>query len=99
MTTERDEGTEALVAAVLRGEPGAADRLLRYLTVHALDPGPLRQRAEAELAATHDELEDLLRQVREAGGDHAAARADVLLEERAGWWRLLHVARRVTRRQ
>ena len=98
MTTERDEGTEALVAAVLRGEPGAADRLLRYMTVHALDPGPLRQRAEAELAATHDELEDLLRQVR-FGGDHLAARADVLLEERAGWWRLLHVARRVTRRQ
>ena len=99
MTTGRDEATEALVAAVLRGDPGAADRLLRYMTVHAMDPTPLPQRAEAELAATHDELEDLLRQVREAGGDHAAARADVLLEERAGWWRLLHVARRVTRRQ
>ena len=98
MTTERDEGTEALVAAVLRGEPGAADRLLRYLTVHALDPGPLRQRAEAELAATHDELEDLLRQVR-FGGDHLAARADVLLAERAGWWRLLHLARRVRQRR
>jgi hypothetical protein len=94
MTTERDEGTGALVAAVLRGDPGAADRLLRYLTIHALDAASLRQRAEAELAATHDELEDLLRQVR-FGGDHFAARADVLLEERAGWWRLLHVARRV----
>jgi hypothetical protein len=94
MTTRRDEGTGALVAAVLRGDPDAADRLLRYMTVHATDPRPLRQRAERELAATHDELEDLLRQVR-LGGDHLAARADVLLEERAGWWRLLHVARRV----
>ena len=98
MTTGRDEATEALVAAVLRGDPGAADRLLRYMTVHAMDPTPLPQRAEAELAATHDELEDLLRQVR-FGGDHLAARADVLLEERAGWWRLLHVARRVRRGQ
>jgi hypothetical protein len=98
MTTDRYEGTEALVAAVLRGDPGAADRLLRFLTVHALDPAPIRQRAERELAATHDELEDLLRQVR-FGGDHLAARADVLLEERAGWWRLLHVARRVRRGQ
>jgi hypothetical protein len=82
MTTERDEGTEALVAAVLRGDPGAADRLLRHMTVHAINSGPLQQRAERELAATHDELEDLLRQVR-FGGDHLAARADVLLEERA----------------
>jgi hypothetical protein len=98
MTTERYEGTEALVAAVLRGEPGAADRLLRFLTINALDPRPLRQQAEAELAATHDELEDLLRQVR-FGDDHLAARADVLLEERAGWWRLLHAARRVRRGQ
>ena len=58
MTNRRDESTEARVAAVLRGDPGAADRLLRFLTVHALDPGPLLQRAEAELAATHDDLED-----------------------------------------
>ena len=98
MTTERDEGTEAPVAAVLRGDPGAADRLRAFLSGHALDPTPLRQRAEAELAATHDELEDLLRQVR-FGGDHLAAQADVLREERAGWWRLLHVARRVNRGQ
>jgi hypothetical protein len=98
MATDRYEGTEELVAAVLRGDPGAADRLLRHMTVHAIDPGPLRQRAEAELAATHDELEDLLRQVR-FGGDHLAARADVLLAERAGWWRLLHLARRVRQRR
>jgi hypothetical protein len=57
MTTERDEGTEAPVAAVLRGDPGAADRLRAFLSGHALDPTPLRQRAEAELAATRDELE------------------------------------------
>jgi hypothetical protein len=99
MTTRRNEATEALVAAVLRGEPGVADRLLRYMTIHALDLGPLRERAEAELAATHDELEDLLRQLREGAGDHLAARADVLLEERARWWRLLHAARRVRRGQ
>ena len=98
MTNRRDESTEARVAAVLRGDTGAADRLRAFLSGHALDPTPLRQRAEAELAATHDELEDLLRQVR-FGGDHLAARADVLLAERAGWWRLLHLARRVRQRR
>jgi hypothetical protein len=58
MTNRRDESTEARVAAVLRGDPGAADRLRAFLSGHALDPTPLRQRAEAELAATHDEMED-----------------------------------------
>jgi hypothetical protein len=57
MTNRRDESTEARVAAVLRGDTGAADRLRAFLSGHALDPTPLRQRAEAELAATRDELE------------------------------------------
>jgi hypothetical protein len=39
MTNHRYEGTEALVAAVPRGDPGAADRLRRFLDEHALDPG------------------------------------------------------------
>jgi hypothetical protein len=40
MTTERDEGTEARVAAVLRGDPGAANRLRAFLSQHALGPTP-----------------------------------------------------------
>jgi hypothetical protein len=99
MSDGRDDGFEALVTAVLRGDPGAADRLLRFMTVHATDPGPLRQRAEAQLAATSDEFDDLLRQIREGAGDHVGTRADQLLANRAGWWRLLHVARKVRRQR
>jgi hypothetical protein len=93
MTTERDESFEALIAAVLQGDPDAANALHRFMSRHGTDPGSVRRRAEAELAATHDELEDLIRQLREGNGEHGDA--DVLLETRAGWWRLLRIARQL----
>jgi hypothetical protein len=86
-----------LAAAVLRGDPGAADALHRRMRERGLDPAPLRRRAEEGLASTQEELDDLLRQLREgSGGDgHLVAQAAGVLKERAGWWRLLDVVRRV----
>jgi hypothetical protein len=93
----RDERLEGLVQAVLLGDPGATGALADYLLERGLDPAPLRRRAEEGLAATHAELDDLLRQLREATADHLLAQADGVLRERAGWWQLLDVARRVER--
>jgi hypothetical protein len=96
MSAERDERLAVLAAAVLRGEPSAADALHRRMRDRGLDPAPLRRRAEEGLAHTQEELDDLLRQLREGcGGNHLVAQAAGVLKERAGWWRLLDVARRV----
>jgi pentatricopeptide repeat protein len=96
VTTRRDERLSVLAAAVLRGDPDAADALHRRMQERGVDPVPLRRRAEEGLAATQAELDDLLRQLREgSGGNHLVAQAAGVLKERAGWWRLLDVARRI----
>jgi hypothetical protein len=95
VTTRRDERLSVLAAAVLRGDPGAAKVLHRQMRERGVDPTPLLRRAEEGLAATDTELDDLLCQLREGiDGDHLLAQASGLLKERAGWWRLLDVARR-----
>jgi hypothetical protein len=92
---DRNERLAVLVAQVLRGDPGAAEALHRHMLQCRVDPRPLIRLAERGLTRTRAELDDVLRQLRDGGGDHLIAQADAVLRERAGWWRLLDVARRV----
>jgi hypothetical protein len=92
---DRDERLAVLVAQVRRGDPGAAEALHRHMRRSGVDPQPLIDLAERGLARTHTELDDLIRQLREGGGEHLVAQADAVTRERTGLWQLLDVARRV----
>jgi hypothetical protein len=91
----RDKRLAVLVAAVLRGDADAVYALHRHMLRRHVDPQPLIELAERGLARTHAEMDDILRQLGEGGDNHLIAQADGVLRERAGWWRLLDVARRV----
>jgi hypothetical protein len=52
VSTEREGRLEALVEAVLAGEAGALEALVRHLSEHRDDVGPLRVRTREGVEAT-----------------------------------------------